>query len=229
MSNFDNINIKQKNVLTYDDLFNRKPGKSKEPLVEVNRYNPSIIAKYMKKDMLPIVGEKIYVRDSVAKKLARIEEKIQDKGYDLYIVYGYRHPEVQAKYFKEIKDTLKKQRPDLKGKALDEYAHIFIAVPDAAGHPAGAALDMTIAFNGKPIDMGAEIADFDNEEKMATYAKGLTDKQIKNRKMLHDLMVEEGFAPFYGEWWHFSYGDREWAAFYDKETLYAPIDFRTKK
>ena len=64
---------------------------------------------------------------------------------------------------------------------------------------------------------------------MATYAKGLTDEQIKNRKMLHDLMVEEGFAPFYGEWWHFSYGDREWAAFYDKETLYAPIDFRTKK
>ena len=37
-------------------------------------------------------------------------------------------------------------------------------------------------------------------------------------------MVAEGFAPFDGEWWHFSYGDREWAAFYGlSQTLYAHI------
>lgn len=29
-------------------------------------------------------------------------------------------------------------------------------------------------------------------------------------------MVEAGFAAFSGEWWHFSYGDREWAAIWNK-------------
>jgi len=42
------------------------------------------------------------------------------------------------------------------------------------------------------------------------------------RLLLHDLMIEAGFAPYYGEWWHFSYGDAEWAAFYEKsKTLYS--------
>jgi D-alanyl-D-alanine dipeptidase len=37
-------------------------------------------------------------------------------------------------------------------------------------------------------------------------------------------MVAAGFAPFYGEWWHFSYGDREWAAVYgEPAALYGPL------
>lgn len=47
-------------------------------------------------------------------------------------------------------------------------------------------------------------------------------EQAQRRSLLHDLMVAEDFAPFYGEWWHFSYGDREWAAFYNVEkAMYA--------
>ncbi len=30
--------------------------------------------------------------------------------------------------------------------------------------------------------------------------------------LLRRAMAQAGFAPFNGEWWHFSYGDREWAA-----------------
>lgn len=37
------------------------------------------------------------------------------------------------------------------------------------------------------------------------------DQQKENRFLLQDLMLLVGFAPYYGEWWHFSYGDREWA------------------
>jgi D-alanyl-D-alanine dipeptidase len=37
-------------------------------------------------------------------------------------------------------------------------------------------------------------------------------------------MTSVGFAPFDGEWWHFSYGDREWAYFYKKKNaLYGQI------
>jgi hypothetical protein len=41
-------------------------------------------------------------------------------------------------------------------------------------------------------------------------------------------MVACGFAPSYRKWWHFSYGDREWAAFYNTPSgsLYGPVDIR---
>jgi hypothetical protein len=38
-----------------------------------------------------------------------------------------------------------------------------------------------------------------------------------NRKMLRDAMMAEGFAPYDGEWWHFCYGDKEWAFYYKKD------------
>ena len=59
---------------------------------------------------------------------------------------------------------------------------------------------------------------------------GMTEARVKlweqrsNRGLLQDAMVAAGFAPFYGEWWHFSYGDREWAAFYYRPAaLYGPV------
>ena len=43
--------------------------------------------------------------------------------------------------------------------------------------------------------------------------------------MLREYMIKEGFAPYDGEWWHFSYGDKEWAFYYDKEkALYNQVD-----
>ena len=63
---------------------------------------------------------------------------------------------------------------------------------------------------------GCKIADF-SSNLIKTYAEGLTNEQIQNRALLRDLLLRQGFAPFEGEWWHFSYGDREWAAYYNKD------------
>ncbi|QQR69366.1 MAG: hypothetical protein IPI58_01405 [Alphaproteobacteria bacterium] len=39
-------------------------------------------------------------------------------------------------------------------------------------------------------------------------------------------MTSVGFAPFDGEWWHFSYGDREWAKYYGRShAIYSQIAF----
>ena len=64
---------------------------------------------------------------------------------------------------------------------------------------------------------------------MPTFAQGLTAAQRDLRLLLHDLMLENGFAPFY-ELWHFSYGDREWAAFYSRaKTVYSPLYLNDEK
>lgn len=218
-------NLSLRKILTYDDLLKASKGDSVESLVNVCSYSSTITAQYDKIDMLPYTGEKILVRDSVARKLARVSKVLQQKDLRLKIVYGYRHPEVQEKYFYRQRDVIKQENLELNDGDLDRLAHNFVAVPEVAGHPTGGAVDLTVVnIDGNELDMGTAIADFNEAEKMKTFASSITKEQAAHRALLHDAMVAQGFAPFYGEWWHFSYGDREWASFYGKEkALFGPI------
>jgi D-alanyl-D-alanine dipeptidase len=201
-------------ILTYGELKLISVIDNGESLVPVNKYDKSIQMVHQNNEMPKITGDVILVRDTVAKKLTHINQQLPD-GKKLRVVFGYRPPKVQRQYFEIERNRLKKENPEIKGNDLDELAHVFIAAPEVAGHPCGAAVDITITdASGSEIDMGTKIADFDNSEKMATFSAGLAKLQRINRKLLHDLMVSENFAPFYEEWWHFSYGDKEWAGFY---------------
>ena len=121
------------------------------------------------------------------------------------------------------------QNPRLTKDELRSKTHLLTASPDIAGHPTGGAIDITIAFDGKDADMGSGIADF-TSDKIETYTEGLSDEQRANRALLRDVLMGAGFAPFDGEWWHFSYGDREWAAYYHQpNALYDQIIYEHKK
>jgi len=219
--------LNSRKILTYDDVVKFPGGNSIEPLVDLRKYDHSIVDKYIKHDMLSYTGDVMYVRDSLAKKLASINANLKPMGYHLNVAYGYRHPDIQKEYFIKRRDAIRLQFPTYSDDELDRYTHNFVAVPDIAGHPAGAAVDVTIVTaEGNELDMGTGIAEYHDPNKIKTFAIGLTTDQVRNRTLLHDLMIDEGFAPFYGEWWHFSYGDREWAAFYNKKALFSAIDFR---
>lgn len=221
-------NLKSKKILSYDDVAQFPAGNDQEYLVDVTTYDTAILTQYLKEDMLEITGDIIFVRDSLAKRLAAVNKELQKLNLRLKVVYGYRHPDVQERYFIKRCAVIKEQFPDFDQEQLNRYTHNFVAVPDVAGHPAGGAVDLTIVdANGKDLDMGTAIADYTDPNKIITFVDGLNDVQMKNRRILHDLMVKQGFAPFYGEWWHFSYGDREWAAFYNKKAHYGAIKFES--
>jgi D-alanyl-D-alanine dipeptidase len=213
-------------ILSYQDLLKRASGGSTEDFVDAKLYDDTILTLYDKHDMEGYTGNLVFVRETLARKLAAVNELLPN-NYRLKIVYGYRHPEVQTKYFVSQKDIIKGQMPNLSEDDLTSYVHNFVAVPEVAGHPTGAAVDLTIVDkNGEELDMGTNIADYSDPEKIKTFTENLTKDQRNNRKLLHNLMVQQEFAPFYGEWWHFSYGDREWAAFYNKpRAIYGLINF----
>ena len=194
-------------------------GASQEPLVDVRKYDPSIVSEHEQSDMQVYTGESILVRNTVAKKLAEVNKQLRNaNNLRLRIVYGFRHPKVQEKYFRERKEVLRRENPSISEHDLIRLVHDFIAVPDVAGHPMGAAVDLTIVDrDNNPVDMGNKISDYSNPDIIKTFTK-VTPEQASYRKVLHDAMIAQGFAPFYGEWWHFSYGDREWAAFYGKKS-----------
>ncbi len=222
------MRIKRK-ICTYNELVEVATGENDEQLIDVRNYDNRIIAHYEKMDMLPYTGEFIFVRDTVARKLATANAAlIKRDNLFLKIVYGYRHPDIQKMYFDKMRAKLKMIHLSLNDKELDALTHNFVAVPLVAGHPTGGAIDITIVdTEGNVLDMGTDIADFSNPEKIKTFANGLSSAQKKNRLLLRDVLMNEDFAPFYGEWWHFSYGDREWACFYEKPaSLYSPANFK---
>jgi len=167
--------------------------------------------------------QSVLVRESVSRKLQNIQKQLRP-NMKLLVVEGYRSLIYQEAYFlKELHNQLE-EKPSWTLEAILERTHQFVALPSVAGHPTGGSIDLTIICDGKEVDMGGKIADFSVPQLLPTYSQRITIEQSNWRIFLHDLMVAEGFAPFYGEWWHFSYGDREWAAFYEQPAaIYSPI------
>lgn len=161
--------------------------------------------------MIPHTGDSVYVRQSVLNKLsqAAILLASYDPTLELEVVYGYRTLEIQTQLFEKYKLELSDK---FSGTELIEAVHQYIAVPEVAGHPTGGAIDIQILQEGKPIDFGTKIWEFVKDS--LTFSPFISKEAWRNRQLLRRMMLTVGFAPFDGEWWHFSYGDKEWAKYY---------------
>jgi D-alanyl-D-alanine dipeptidase len=208
--------VAARRIFTYAELAAIPPGSSDERLVPVTSYDPAILERTPRSGLV--------VRDTVARMLAVANAALGEKRARLKVAEGHRPARIQERYFAEAWDMMRARHPELSDEQLREAVHALSAVPDVAGHPTGGAVDVTAARpDGADLDMGAALGDFDDLTRVPTYAPGLSAEQERNRALLHDAMVTAGFAPFYGEWWHFCYGDREWAAFYGQPVaLYGP-------
>ena len=208
-----------KPILQYTDLITVPVQDNGEPLLDVSNLLPDVLCEYQKLDMLSYVGNRFFLRRGVIERLrlAFIALKKELPHWRLKLVYAYRHPEIQTKYFETRRNEIRSRNPDLTEDEVRDRAHLLSASPDVAGHPTGGAIDITIiSGTGAELDMGTGIADFSQGEKIQTFFPSLSEKQKEYRLLLRELLMKQEFAPFDGEWWHFSYGDREWAKYYEK-------------
>lgn len=175
---------------------------------------PNVVERQIGTDMREITGEAIYARSTVKDMLSVAGTDLAEKlgGATLEVVYGFRSAGIQATLFNQMKE-----RNRLRGFAGDELieeTHRQIALPEIAGHPTGGAVDLQIVKDGEPLDFGTLIWEFDR--KSYAFSPEIDEQSLTNRLLLRSIMINAGFAPFDGEWWHFSYGDREWAAYYSE-------------
>lgn len=91
-------------------------------------------------------------------------------------------------------------------------AQITRAVAGRSGHATGGAVDVILLKNNKEVDMGGKYLEFPK----AGIGNFLTNDQKDNRKILCTAMQKAGFVNYPLEWWHFSYGDKMWAAYSSK-------------
>lgn len=213
------------NMLDYNDYADIPVFENGERLVPITP-GRNLAATQYRTEMLPYTGEQIYVRTFVASKLSQAATNLarKDPSLSLEVCYGYRPPSVQQANFDKQKMTLENQ---YEGRELLAMTHRAVAVPEVAGHPAGAAVDIRIVKDDEPLDFGTDIWDFSNDS--YTFSPFISEEAARNRKLLRSAMLGVGFAPFDGEWWHFSYGDKEWAKYYNQPiAYYGQLEFRSE-
>ena|SRR5579872_2097862 len=170
--------------------------------------------------------DRLLLRRGVAEKLVRANRRAGEAGLELYLFDAWRPRAVQA-YFHDVwmPQELKRRGSKLEGAALAAEVERYWAAPsDSADSPAphatGGAVDLTLRWkDGEPLWMGSlfddvtALAHRDRFENLGADSFSFSDEEARaNRRLLHWLMIEEGFAGHPDEWWHFSWGDQLWAA-----------------
>jgi len=169
----------------------------------------------------------VFVRKTVAEKLAEVDKKLRSEGYYLYVRSGFRHPIVQEALFQAAKERFGE------GLARSRLAkkEDLVGLDSHYPHATGGVVDVEIWKNGRRIDMGKEgvpLGTFDLELLMSTdlkhnearrklmqtkFSNTLVEvpkhwlEYLKNRRLLYHVMREAGFYFLFSEFWHWGRGD----------------------
>lgn len=206
----------------FDELANIAVHECDEPFIPLSQ---SDIGYTLYDRSLPLsTGQDLYLRQGVIKRL-EVAQSLLPEGVRLDVTYAYRSAQIQEDKFRKVLSNIVDESmrryesryiaPEALRTKWIQATHMKIAAPEVAGHPSGGAVDVRLRdrFN-RVMDMGTEMHDITSG--LTPYSPAhyydFTTLFQKNRDMLRRTMCAAGFAPFNGEWWHFSYGDREWAA-----------------
>ena len=180
------------------------------PLVDLRRVG-SLLVDPRKADA---AGAFAHLRRGLVGRLEEAQALLPD-GLRLLVVEGYRPPDLQERYFAEYRDGLRALHPDLPDADLHRAASRYISPPEVAPHPAGAAVDLTLATaDGTELDLGTRV-NADPEEsggRCFTASPDIGPLAREHRRILSAALSAVGLVNYPTEWWHWSFGDRYWAA-----------------
>jgi D-alanyl-D-alanine dipeptidase len=177
----------------------------------------------------PIEGSRqdVWLRKSVAEKLARVNERLRPFEAELFVLDGHRTVACQQGLWNFYYAKAKQQNP--KGSDQDHRAYAMRSVVDPVSfdeadsrtwqaHTSGAAVDLTLrdSVTRELLDMGANFEQ-DNEASVGDYferelASGHIDEndvRLQNRRLLHWAMTREGLLNETAKVvWHYDWGDQ---------------------
>ncbi|MBQ7839801.1 MAG: methyltransferase domain-containing protein [Lachnospiraceae bacterium] len=163
-----------------------------EALVSVQQYIPDIIVdlKYATADNFThqVIYDfsESYLRYGTVKKLRPVQDALKAYGMKLKIWDGFRPVKAQFKFWEILPDDT------------------FVANPHKgySAHSRGNAVDLTLVYaDGREAEMPSEFDDF-SDASNRDYSK-CSKQAAANAQLLEKLMRENGFDPYFDEWWHF--------------------------
>ena len=146
----------------------------------------------------------ILMTREAAEALKKASDELLEKGYRIKVFDAYR-PQMAVNHFvrwlNDFSDTRMKEYfyPELDKSVLLSEGYI----DDRSSHSRGSTIDLTLLemSTGKEVDMGAPF-DFFGDISHPSYTD-LTEEQLKNRAILRDAMINNGFRGNKTEWWHY--------------------------
>ena len=178
---------------------------SYEPLVELVRH-PKIIINSS------TVEEPVLLRKKVALRLYKIADKLPENLY-IKIYSAYRSRIKLYEIWKVELEKMERENPNLGRAELLLRLNHKVTSPNVnmGGHDTGAAVDLALCdAKGNELDFGTKY--HDRNADIVTFTK----EQKDNQKYIKKVMKSQDFVQQPGQWWHYSYGDRYWAAYKGK-------------
>lgn len=149
-------------------------------------------------------------RKAVVERLAVAQTRLPS-GFALVVLDGWRSAQLQT--------DLVNHYESVHGGSVAGY----VADPDSITmrppHVVGAAVDLTLSFHGQPLALGSAYDEFSPAAHLDAF-EGSDSTVRRLRRLMAEAMLAAGFAPYPLEWWHWSYGDDIWAAYYGRQALY---------
>lgn len=149
------------------------------------------------------VGPVHLVRRSVAEKLERVDAYLPSE-FNLVIVEGFRTPELQQFLFER---ATAQHGEGARAYAADPSSTDGVVPP----HSTGGAVDVTLEFGGRLLRLGTPVGQYTPDSALSSLEPTGRDPDRSLRRLLYLLMTKVGFVGISEEWWHYSYGDQEWA------------------
>ena len=189
-----------------------------EPLVPASLFPGKILVRswYFNEGLEGSVPE-AWLRESVFKRLVNAARNLPSDWH--FVIWdGWRSFKLQSNLFNILLNRIKAAEPSISDEDARGKASVFVAVPSkepdtVSGHLTGGAVDITIADNnGLYLDMGGGFDETEQHSYTSYYEQNnLNIKARDNRRLLVKLLEDEGFSNYPSEWWHFDYGNRNWA------------------
>ena len=155
-----------------------------------------------------------HARAGVAEQLLTAQAALPD-GLRLLVVECYRPPALQHRYFSAYRAELAASRPGTDDSTLDRLTSRYISPIAGAPHCTGGAVDLTLCTpDGEELDLGTAVNASPEESDGGCYTASplVTGRARELREALVGTMVAAGFVNYPTEWWHYSAGERYWAA-----------------
>ena len=161
------------------------------------------------------------LRQTVAKKLQHAATLLPDT-LGLVVFDGWRPLCVQRALRDEIRQQIVAKQPKADEVWIEARLDEFVANPNrhdmCPPHLTGGSVDVSLFHRatGEVLDMGSAF----DEAGHLSYTAALeneTDARLdaarQHRRILVGAMVQAGFTNIPTEWWHFDFGNQNWAYF----------------
>ncbi len=206
-----------------------------EPLIPLESIGVAFESYYAKTDGKnppfggPIAGSRqdVWLRKSVAEKLARVNERLRPFEAELFVFDGHRPIACQQGLWNFYYTKAKQQNPSGSDQEHRAFAMRFVIDPvsfDEAdsrtwpAHTSGAAVDLTLrdSVTKELLEMGANFEEDTDatagdyfERQLAAEQIDEDDVRLQNRRLLHWAMTRDGLLNETAKVvWHYDWGNQ---------------------